>query len=102
MSILLRDQKPQYTRYGLKVFQRKSARIIVFCPRLEEWVLQAAWEVGLRAGDFGLPEDGSGLHRVVNERLEKFKKFVGEVWGKQSPHFQELKALMEETGTPER
>ena len=39
-----------------------SKRVIVFCPRLEEWLIARAKVCGVKTGDYGLPDTGRALH----------------------------------------
>lgn len=83
-----------YPRYGLKVYDIETSRLIVLCPRLEEWIVQAAKEAGVKMAHFGLPENGDDLHDKVLQRLESFGQLVEELQKRGSPHLQQLKRLL--------
>jgi hypothetical protein len=50
--------------------------LIVLCPRLEEWVLQAAQIAKVDVRKYDLPNDARKLHEVININLEKFEKLL--------------------------
>lgn len=54
----------------------RNNRIAVLRPRLEEWILRAARMSGVNVGDYNLPADPSGLHEVINYRLDNLKRLV--------------------------
>ena len=64
--------------YGLVVlaYQEKGNRLIVLCPRLEEWILEAAKEAGVDVEDYGLPKDAVELHGRVNIEIDRFSELV--------------------------
>ncbi len=94
---VLRAHRPEEkAEQGLTVFQvGTGGEIIVLCPRLEEWVLDAAREVGLEPKQFGLPDSGGELHRIVNQHLDKWERFIRAIQERRSPRFQLLKSLIE-------
>ena len=99
---LLRNRQPEELPWGLKVYrgtQRgKRWRVVVFCPRLEEWILQAAKEAGANPSQFALSDSGEGLHRDLStgdpEPMERFSVLVKELRSRRSPRLRELKRLL--------
>ena len=84
--------QPKYIE-GLKLIEKnhnikllydndKHNFLIVLCPRLEEWILKAAKEAGVDISDYGLPDNGNDLHKVINFRIGSFKKLLVELKGK--------------------
>lgn len=69
---------------GLKLFhdEKRNNCIIEICPRLEEWTLKAAEDLGVRPDKFNLPADGNRLHKIVNVDLRKYEQFVKAMKGK--------------------
>ncbi len=62
---------------GLRILQdTKENRIIVICPRLEEWVVRAAMEARVDLRQYTLPDDPQRLHQVINDDLRKFQRLV--------------------------
>jgi hypothetical protein len=50
-------------------------RLVVICPRLEEWLVQTAKSRGLKMTDFGFESDnGLQLHREINHRLPNVER----------------------------
>jgi hypothetical protein len=54
----------------------RGNRIIILCPRLEEWTVRAARDAGVDLGDYSLPNNPRMLHRVVNDHLSSFQRLV--------------------------
>ena len=55
--------------------QRKN-RLVVICPRLEDWLVKSAKSSGLKLTDFGFESDnGRHLHREINHRLAESRAF---------------------------
>jgi hypothetical protein len=59
--------------------QRTSTELVLLCPTLEERVIEAAQETGVRLSTYGLPEDGRRLHAVINANLERFGELLAEL-----------------------
>ena len=75
--ITLSQDLPQY---GLKVFTDtpKNNRIVVLCPKLEDWILKAAGEIGLNVEDrkYNLPNHPRRLHQVINADARKIERLL--------------------------
>lgn len=71
------------TSEGLHLFTRrddKNKRLIIVCPRLEDWLITRAKSSGIRPGDYGLPNDPDRLHSVPRyEQKEGFLRFLAEL-----------------------
>ena len=72
------------SHYGLRILNDTSKNnvLIILCPRLEEWVLEAAKEAGIDIKRYNLPDDGEPLHKVINLDIRKFEKLVNDLKGK--------------------
>jgi hypothetical protein len=58
----------------------KNKRIVVICPRLENWLIARAKSSGIRPEDFGLPSDLDRLHSIPRyEQKEGFRRFLTEL-----------------------
>ena len=58
---------------------RKDAgrRLVMICPRLEEWLLARAKAIGVNPGDYGLPATTKALRKLGRyERRPKFRAFL--------------------------
>ncbi len=64
--------------------------VVVLCPRLEDWIVDAAKQAELNLANYHLPANGNALHKVVNTRLDEFEKLIKDM----KPASQMLKYLM--------
>lgn len=95
----LRPYRPEeYAEWGLKVYRWEHSRLVVLCPRLEDWILCAAKEVEVDPATFHLPSTGEKLHEVVStenkQRLDEFSEFVQEIRNRNSCRLQQLRDLL--------
>jgi hypothetical protein len=51
-----------------------AKRLVLVCPRLEEWLYERAAACGVNPGDFSLPDTAARLHSIP--RYEQKPKFV--------------------------
>jgi len=76
----LSSYREQKTAEGLRLLTRQGSsgqRLIVLCPRLEEWLMQRARSSGIKADDYGLPHDPDRLHSVPHyEQKDGFRQFL--------------------------
>ncbi|MCS7178334.1 MAG: hypothetical protein RML46_03870 [Anaerolineae bacterium] len=63
-------------QYRLKIVQRGQNRLILLCPRLEEWLLWLAKQAGVDPQRYGLPKNSRELHKVINKRLDNLEKLL--------------------------
>ena len=80
----------------LRIDDSLQNRIIVLCPRLEEWILQAAKKVNIdvRQRPYKLPKDEDHLHQVINSRLTYFERLVNSLLEHNSKHLRMLNRLL--------
>ena len=62
-----------YEQLGIRILTRNNKRIIVICPRLEEFIIEACKESKINPKNFGLPLDSIQLHKKINAKLRNFK-----------------------------
>ncbi len=76
--------------HGVRCLQDPSGRvrIMVLCPRLEDWLLRAAKDAGVDVADFGF--DPKFMHTETGEKPERLKKLVGDLRSKGSPRLKRL------------
>jgi len=55
---------------------QRNNRLIVLCPRLEEWIIGASREANLDLRNYNLPNDPSELHEIINIRINRFRQLV--------------------------
>jgi len=63
---------------GLKILlhSRRSNRLVVLCPRLEEWIIRASRDAEVRLNRYNLPNNPEHLHAIINFRLNRFQELV--------------------------
>ena len=87
-----------FTDSRLQVYldRRRGNRAIVICPRLEEWIAQAADQAGLKLSEprYNLPENPVSLHRVINRDPRKLDRLVTDLLSAQSPRILKLQELL--------
>ena len=68
---------------GLRLLARQGSggqRLVIVCPRLEDWLIERAKSSGIRPEDYGLPGDPDRLHSIPRyEQKEGFRRFLGEL-----------------------
>lgn len=57
----------------------RNNRLIVLCPKLEEWIIEAAREANIDLDSFRLPDNPDELHEIINLRTERFQKLIEEL-----------------------
>ena len=79
----LDNYKQMQAAEGLRLLTRrddKNKRLIIICPRLEDWLIQRAKTSGIRPEDYGLPSDPDHLHSIPRyEQKESFRRFLAEL-----------------------
>jgi hypothetical protein len=63
---------------GIKFWHddKNQNRLIMLCPRLEEWILKASQEAGINIQDYGLPNNANQIHHIINIRIENLKNLI--------------------------
>ncbi|GAJ07436.1 unnamed protein product [marine sediment metagenome] len=68
---------------GLHLLARQGSggqRLVMICPKLEDWLIQRAKSSGIRPEDYGLPSDPDKLHSIPRyEQKEGFCRFLAEL-----------------------
>jgi len=68
---------------GLHLLARQGSggqRLVMICPKLEDWLIQRAKSSGIRPNDYGLPSDPDKLHSIPRyEQKEGFCRFLAEL-----------------------
>ena len=87
-----------YPGTGLKLYadDRRSNRVIVVCPRLEEWIIRAANDAGLELSSprYNLPSRASSLHNAINDDPRKLQRVIDSLLAAQSPRILKLRELL--------
>ena len=59
---------------------RGGQRLVIVCPKLEDWLIDRAKSSGIRPEDYGLPSDPDRLHGIPRyEQKEGFRQFLAEL-----------------------
>ena len=65
---------------GLLLLTRQGSggqRLIVVCPKLEDWLIARAKSSGIQPEDYGLPDNPDRLHSIPRyEQKEGFRRFL--------------------------
>jgi hypothetical protein len=68
---------------GLRLLARQGSggqKLVVICPKLEDWLIARATSSGIRPEDYGLPGDPDRLHSIPRyEQKEGFLRFLEEL-----------------------
>lgn len=76
----MRNYQLMETVGSLRLLRHRGAaerRLIMICPRLEEWLLGRAEQAGIDPAQWGLPSDPRKLHNSGRyDRHPRFKSFV--------------------------
>ena len=87
-----------YPSEGLKLYadNRQNNRVIVVCPRLEEWIIRAAQDADLQLSSprYNLPSGPSSLHSAINDDLRKLERLIDDLLAAQSPRVLKLQQLL--------
>ena len=79
----LDNYKQIQTVEGLCLLTRRNddnKRLVIICPRLEEWLISRAKSSGIRPEDYGLPGDPDRLHSIPRyEQKPGFLRFLTEL-----------------------
>lgn len=79
---------------NVKIFSDKNRnRLIVLCPKLEEWVLGCVKETKIEIEKYNLPNNAKKLHEVININLKSFKDLINDLL-KHSHRLKMLKDLL--------
>jgi len=68
-------------KHNIKVLydKKKQNRLIMLCPRFEEWILEAAKVAGVKMENYGLPDDADKLHNIINFKLPALERLITDI-----------------------
>lgn len=68
---------------GLHLLTRQGSggqRLVMICPKLEDWLIERAKSSGIRPENYGLPSNPDHLHSIPRyEQKEGFRRFLAEL-----------------------
>lgn len=72
----------------------KGNLVVMLCPKLEDWIIRAAQDIGLNLRDprYNLPNSPTRLHREITFDLRKFERLTQDL--RSTPRFQCLQGLL--------
>jgi hypothetical protein len=71
-------------------------RLIVLCPRLEEWIIESCRRIHVELGRYNLSDNGNQLHEEINFKLNRFQQLVTNLL----PQSEMLRTLQERLNDP--
>jgi len=71
--------------------------LVILCPKLEDWILKSAMEARIDVSSYGLPNNPTDFHKIINIHLEEFDKLVKDMWSK-SKRLKSLKGFIRGEG----
>ena len=82
--------------YGvrLKLEKVQNNRLVVICPKLEDWIIEAAKSASVKMTKYNLSENPNALHADINYRLPNFQRLLAELLELNSPLLLRLKSLL--------
>ena len=88
----------EHVDLGLKLYRDRSRnnRVIVLCPKLEDWLLRAVSDMGFDIERYGLPGRANALHGVINSNERKIEKVLSDLTDAESPRLLKLRRLLTE------
>ena len=83
---------------GFRVLEHRAQgnRVILLCPRIEEWIIQAAEDSDLRLDyrRYNLPHNAVQLHQVINFDLRKLERLIDDLMQSGAPRIRQLSNLL--------
>jgi hypothetical protein len=66
------------SKFSLEIYENKDKnnKLIVLCPRLEDWILEIVKEEDINLNNFGFSEDPNKFHKQANLNLAKFQALL--------------------------
>ena len=73
---------------------QRNNRLIVLCPRLEEWIIGASREANIHLSRYNLPSNPEQLHAIINVTKERFQRLVEDLMQSNSHRVRALRSLL--------
>ena len=78
----------------LRIDRSRNNRLVVVCPRLEEWVIKTAKAANVKMERFNLSANPRDLHADINTRLPNLERLLLELLALKSPQLLHLQTLL--------
>ncbi len=75
-------------------YSSQNNQLIVLCPKLEDWILKTAHIAGIDVTRRGLPNNANQLHKVIDNKLDKFRILLNMLKKRKSPRILALANLL--------
>ncbi|MCJ7457506.1 MAG: hypothetical protein MUP17_00735 [candidate division Zixibacteria bacterium] len=74
----IRKLRVHSNKHSVKILEDETNNnyLIVLCPALEGWVLEAAREAKIDISEYGFPPEPNRFHKAVNTRLKNFERLL--------------------------
>ena len=69
-------------------------RLIVICPKLEDWLITTAMQSNIEIKEFGLSDSPNQLHREINNKLDRLDLLVKRLLESKSERILYLQSLI--------
>lgn len=73
---------------------KMQIRLIIIKPRLEEWIIRQANSSKIDLRDYSLEPDGYHLHKIINEKLDKFEALLTDLLKEKNQGLVHLKSII--------
>ena len=69
------------TKDEIKLYfdSKTDNRLIMLCPRLEDWIVFAVRSANKDIMKYGLPDNANALHKVINVRQYNFQRLITDI-----------------------
>jgi hypothetical protein len=74
---------------------QRNNRLVILCPRFEEWIIQAAREANVNMNQYNLSDDPVELHEIINIKTKRLHDLIEEL-NQTSPRVKALRAFIRE------
>lgn len=90
----LRSLSERSKQYGIRILydEQRDNKIILLCPRLEEWLIETAKNADVNLEQYGLAKDASLLHEEINLRSQNLTVLLESI--KRNIRMQTLRDLL--------
>jgi hypothetical protein len=78
----------------LRIDKGSGNRLVVVCPKLEDWLIKTAKTAKVKMAKFSLSENPRELHADINTRLPNVERLLHELLELKSPRLLHLKTLL--------
>lgn len=88
--------KVRSNKHSVKILQdeKNNNYLIVLCPALEGWVLEAVKEAKIDISNYGLPSEPNRFHTAINTRLGNFERLLEDLIKQKSAMLKTLETFL--------